>query len=279
LDTLAFSGIVGAASFCAGFLGSLTGLGGGVVIVPLLTLVFGADIRYAIGASLVSIIATSSGAAAAYVKEGFTNIRIGMLLEIATVIGALVGASLVAIIPANVIAVIFGLVLLQSAYLASRPRSEHATANLPPDPLATRLRLDSTFPTDAGEARYHVRRVPGGFALMWLAGVLSGLLGIGSGAVKVLAMDQVMLMPFKVSTATSNFMIGVTAAASAGIYLRRGYVVPGLAMPVMLGVLAGAMVGARLLFRMPVRQLRILFAVVIVVLALEMIYHGLAGEL
>jgi len=279
LNTLAFSAIVGAASFCAGFLGSLTGLGGGVVIVPLLTLVFGADIRYAIGASLVSIIATSSGAAAAYVKEGFTNIRIGMLLEIATTIGALVGASLVAIIPANVIAVIFGLVLLQSAYLASRPRPEHATANLPPDPIAARLRLDSTFPTRDGMVRYYVRRVPGGFALMWLAGVLSGLLGIGSGAVKVLAMDQVMLMPFKVSTATSNFMIGVTAAASAGIYLRRGYVVPGLAMPVMLGVLAGAMVGARLLFRMPVRQLRILFAVVIVVLALEMIYHGIVGEL
>ena len=279
MNTLAFSAIVGAASFCAGFLGSLTGLGGGVVIVPLLTLVFGADIRYAIGASLVSIIATSSGAAAAYVKEGFTNIRIGMLLEIATTIGALVGASLVAIIPANVIAVIFGLVLLQSAYLASRPRPEHATANLPPDPIAARLRLDSTFPTRDGMVHYHVRRVPGAFALMWLAGVLSGLLGIGSGAVKVLAMDQVMLMPFKVSTATSNFMIGVTAAASAGIYLRRGYVVPGLAMPVMLGVLAGAMVGARLLFRMPVRQLRILFAVVIVVLALEMIYHGIVGEL
>jgi hypothetical protein len=279
MSTLAFSAIVGAASFCAGFLGSLTGLGGGVVIVPLLTLVFGADIRYAIGASLVSIIATSSGAAAAYVKEGFTNIRIGMLLEIATTVGALVGASLVAVIPANVISVIFGLVLLQSAYLASKHRPEHATANLPPDPLAARLKLDATFPTAEGWIPYHVRRIPGGFALMWLAGVLSGLLGIGSGAVKVLAMDQVMLMPLKVSTATSNFMIGVTAAASAGIYLHRGYVAPGLAMPVMLGVLAGAMVGARLLFRMPVRQLRILFAVVIVILAIEMIYHGVAGEL
>jgi uncharacterized membrane protein YfcA len=279
LNTLAFSATIAAASFCAGFLGSLTGLGGGVVIVPLLTLAFGADIRYAIGASLVSIIATSSGAAAAYVKEGFTNLRIGMLLEIATTIGALVGASLVAVVPANVIAVIFGLVLLQSAYLASRHRPDQATADSPPDPLAARLRLDSTFPTPAGEVRYRVRRVPGGFALMWLAGVLSGLLGIGSGAVKVLAMDQVMLMPFKVSTATSNFMIGVTAAASAGIYLHRGYVVPALTMPVMLGVLAGSMVGARLLFRLPTRQLRMLFAVVIVALALEMIYHGFAGRM
>ncbi len=279
MNTLAFSVTIGAASFCAGFLGSLTGLGGGVVIVPLLTIVFGADIRYAIGASLVSIIATSSGAAAAYVKEGFTNLRIGMLLEVATTFGALVGATLVSVISGNVIAVIFGLVLLQSAYLASRPRSDHATENLAPDRLATELKLDSTFPTEQGEIRYHVYRVPGGFALMWVAGVLSGLLGIGSGAVKVLAMDQVMLMPFKVSTATSNFMIGVTAAASAGIFLHRGYVVPGLAMPVMLGVLAGSMVGARLLFRMPTRQLRILFALVIVALALEMIYHGLAGKM
>jgi uncharacterized membrane protein YfcA len=279
LNTLAFSAIVGAASFCAGFLGSLTGLGGGVVIVPLLTLVFGADIRYAIGASLVSIIATSSGAAAAYVKEGFTNLRIGMLLEIATTVGALVGASLVAVVPANVIAVIFGLVLIQSAYLASRHRPEHLTANMAPDPLAARLRLDSTFPTQDGEMRYRVRRVPGGFALMWLAGVLSGLLGIGSGAVKVLAMDQVMLMPFKVSTATSNFMIGVTAAASAGIYIRHGYVDPGLAMPVMLGVLAGSLIGARQLFGALTARLRLLFAVVVAAIALEMIYHGLAGSI
>jgi len=279
LNTLAFSATIGGAAFAAGFLGSLTGLGGGVVVVPLLTIVFGADIHYAIGASLVSVIATSSGAAAAYVKEGFTNLRIGMLLEVATTFGALVGAWLVGIVPANAIAVIFGLVLIQSAYLASKPRSDHATENLAPDPLASRLKLDSTFPTERGEVRYHVFRVPGGFALMWIAGVLSGLLGIGSGAVKVLAMDQVMLMPFKVSTATSNFMIGVTAAASAGIFLHRGYVVPDLAMPVMLGVLSGSMVGARLLFRTPTRQLRILFAVVIVALALEMIYHGLAGRM
>ena len=279
LNTLAFSAIVAAGAFAAGFLGSLTGLGGGVVIVPLLTLVFGADIHYAIGASLVSVIATSSGAAAAYVKEGFTNLRIGMLLEVATTLGALVGAALVAVLSTKIIAVIFGLVLLQSAYLASRPRSDHATADLAPDPLAARLRLDGTFPTEAGEVRYRVRRVPAGFALMWVAGVLSGLLGIGSGAVKVLAMDQLMLLPFKVSTATSNFMIGVTAAASAGIFLHRGYIVPGLAMPVMLGVLSGSMVGARLLFRTPTQRLRLLFAVVIAVLAIEMIYSGLMGKI
>ena len=278
MNTLVFSATIAAASFCAGFLGSLTGLGGGFIVTPVLTLVFAADIRYAIGASLISIIATSSGAAAAYVKEGFTNLRVGMLLEIATVVGAMLGASLVAVFPTRTITVIFGLVLLVSAYLTTRPRAEHLAAALPPDPLAGRLRLDSEYPAPDGPRRYRVRHVPGGFALMWLAGVLSGLLGIGSGAVKVLAMDQVMYLPFKVSTATSNFMIGVTAAASAGVYLRHGYVDPGLAMPVMLGVLAGSMVGARLLFKAQTARLRLLFAGVIVLIGLEMIYHGALGR-
>ncbi len=277
MNTVAFSAIIAAASFCAGFVGSLTGLGGGFLITPVLTLLLGVDIRYAIGASLISIIATSSGAAAAYVKEGFTNLRVGMLLEIATTTGALVGASLVTVLPARVITVVFGLVLVQSAYLSSRQLADYDTAGAPPDPLATRLRLDSSFPAAGGDRRYRVRNVPGGFGLMGVAGLLSGLLGIGSGAVKVLAMDQVMRMPFKVSTATSNFMIGVTAAASAGIYLRHGYVDPGLAMPVVLGVLAGSMVGARLLFGTPTRRLRLLFAVVVVAIGLQMIYHGAVG--
>jgi len=256
LNTLAFSAIVCAASFCAGFLGSLTGLGGGFIVTPVLTLVFGADIRYAIGASIVAIIATSSGAAAAYVREGFTNLRVGVLLEIATVVGALIGASLTTVLPTHVIAVVFGLVLLQSAYLITRPRVEHLNSVRSPDDLAARLKLDSSYPTPEGEQAYRVRNVPGGFGLMGLAGVLSGLLGLGSGAVKVLAMDRVMHMPFKVSTATSNFMIGVTAAASAGIYIRHGYVDPGLAMPVVLGILGGSMVGARLLFATPTARLR-----------------------
>jgi hypothetical protein len=277
LNTLAFSATIAAAAFCAGFLGSLTGLGGGFIVTPVLTLVFSADIRYAIGASLISIIATSSGAAAAYVKEGFTNLRVGMLLEIATVVGALLGASLVAVFPTRAITVVFGVVLLASAYLTTRPRPEHLSAGLPADPLAARLRLDSEYPTPDGSRSYRVRNIPGGFALMWVAGVLSGLLGIGSGAVKVLAMDQVMYLPFKVSTATSNFMIGVTAAASAGVYLRHGYVDPGLAMPVMLGVLAGSTLGARLLFKARTARLRLLFAGVIVVIGLEMIYHGALG--
>jgi uncharacterized membrane protein YfcA len=278
MTVLAMSALVGASALAAGFLGALTGLGGGVVIVPMLTLAFGVDIHYAIGASLVSVIATSSGAAAAYVREGYTNVRIGMLLEVATTLGALVGASLATVVPAGALAVIFGLVLLHSAYLSRRPHAEPDTSAAAPDPLAARLRLDSSFPVPGGVREYHVRRVPAGFALMGVAGVLSGLLGIGSGAVKVLAMDQAMRLPFKVSTTTSNFMIGVTAAASAGVYLSRGYIDPGLTMPVMLGVLAGSFVGARVLVTASSRWLRAVFAVVIVVLAVEMIYNGLAGR-
>lgn len=273
-----FTAVVGCVSLAAGFLGSLTGLGGGVVIVPVLALLFDVDIRYAIGASLVSVIATSSGAAAAYVKEGFTNIRIGMFLEVATTIGALIGASIAAIMPTSAIAVIFGIVLIYSAYLSRRPRQE-PPGGAPSDALATRLKLSGTYPAPTAPIPYNVRNVPGGFGLMFVAGTLSGLLGIGSGAVKVLAMDRIMRIPFKVSTTTSNFMIGVTAAASAGVYLRRGYIDPGLAMPVMLGVLAGSLIGARILLGARARVLRIVFSLLILLLGVEMIYSGFTGRL
>jgi uncharacterized membrane protein YfcA len=273
-----FTLLVFAGSLVAGFLGSLTGLGGGVVIVPLLAIFFGVDIRYAAGASLVSVIATSSGAAAAFVREGYSNIRVGMLLEIATTVGALIGAFAVALVPVEGLSVVFGLVLLISAYLSLRHHADVTTTS-PPDPIAQRLRLDSNYPTPDGKQDYHVRRVPLGFLLMFVAGTLSGLLGIGSGALKVLAMDQVMRLPFKVSTTTSNFMIGVTAAASAGIYLGRGFIIPDLALPVMLGVLLGSVLGARALTVLPVRPLRLLFAAVIVILACQMIYKGIPGEI
>ena len=278
MNILEFTSIVWFGSLIAGFLGSLTGLGGGVVIVPFLTLVFGVDIRYAIGASLVSVIATSSGAAAAYVKEGFTNIRIGMFLEIATTMGALIGAALAVRVSTGIIAVIFGIVLIYSAYLSSRPKL-YGTGDDHPDRLANILRMDGSYPSLNGPIKYHVHAIPGGFGLMFIAGALSGLLGIGSGAVKVLAMDQVMRIPFKVSTTTSNFMIGVTAAASAGVYLNRGYIDPGVAMPVMLGVLLGSLLGARMLAGAKTQILRIIFAVVILILGIEMIYNGLAGRL
>jgi uncharacterized membrane protein YfcA len=276
MNNLEFSVLVGAGSLLAGFLGSLTGLGGGVVLVPLLTLFFHVDIRYAIGASLVGVIATSSGAAAAYVKEGFSNIRIGMFLEIATTIGALIGAYLALKVSTPAIAIIFGSVLLYSAYLSIRPHKRDPDDDHP-DPLATRLRMNGSYPSLTGPRPYNVRNVPAGFGIMTIAGILSGLLGIGSGAVKVLAMDQAMRIPFKVSTTTSNFMIGVTAAASAGVYLSRGYINPGLAMPVMLGVLAGSILGTIVLAKTKTSSLRVVFSAVIILLGIEMLYKGLTG--
>lgn len=279
MNTIEFTLLVGMGSLVAGFLGSLTGLGGGIVIIPLLTLVFGVDIRYAIGASLVSVIATSSGAAAAYVKEGYSNIRVGMFLEVATTFGALFGATIAVLVSTSSLAVIFGLVLLYSSYLSLKHRRTLAAESEPPNLLAEKLKMDGSYPTSQGPQSYHVQDVPAGFSLMFAAGALSGLLGIGSGAVKVLAMDQAMKIPFKVSTTTSNFMIGVTAVASAGIYLTRGYVDPGLSMPVLLGVLLGATLGARILQRVQSNVLRIVFGIVILILAAEMIYNGITGRL
>ena len=278
MNVLEFTLLVWITSLVAGFLGALTGLGGGVVIVPVLVLVFHTDIRYAMGASLVSVIATSSGAAAAYVREGYSNIRVGMFLEVATASGALFGSFLVARISVTAIAIVFGMVLMGSAYLSSQERRDRESPD-EPDRLAARLRMDGTFPALNRREPYHVHAIPLGFGLMFLAGTLSGLLGIGSGAFKVLAMDQAMRIPFKVSTTTSNFMIGVTAAASAGVYLSRGYIDPGLAMPVMLGVLLGSLAGARALGRVRSRRLRILFSCVIVAMAIEMIYGGLVRRL
>lgn len=278
MTTLTFALIIGGGAFCAGLLGSLTGLGGGIIIVPLLTLGFHVQMRYAIGASLISVISTSSGAAAAYVREGFTNVRIGILLEVATTVGALIGAALAGFIPTSALGILFGVVLLFTAYRNMRPRAEHVVLNQP-DKWSQRFRLDSTYPTPTGKQAYSVQKVPGGFILMFAAGVLSALLGIGSGIIKVLAMDQMMGLPFKVSTTTSNFMIGVTAAASAGVYLHRGYIDPTLAFPVMLGVLLGALLGARILARGRTVWLRRIFTVVVVITALEMLYKGASGSL
>ncbi len=278
MTILSFTVLLALGSFVAGFLGALTGLGGGVVVVPLLALIFGVDIRYAIGASLVSVIATSSGAAAAYVREGYSNIRIGMFLEIATTVGAIVGAMLATHVTTGTIAIVFGIVLLFSAIFSARG-APPVVVDPSPDSLAHMLKLNGAYPYDGGQRSYVVHRVPLGFGLMFGAGTLSGLLGIGSGAVKVLAMDQAMRIPFKVSTTTSNFMIGVTAAASAGIYLGRGYIDPGIAMPVMLGVLAGSLAGARMLVKARTKWLRIVFSVVVVALGVEMIYSGFTGRL
>ena len=272
--------ILFAGSLIAGLLGSMTGLGGGIIIIPMLTIGTGVDIRYAIGTSLVAVIATSSGAAAAFVKTGITNIRIGMFLEIATTLGAIGGAALALIAPTNVIAVLFGLVLLYSSADSFINRAKIPPPYIEPSdssrPLLSRLlKLDSSYPSTIGEVFYNVFNPIWGFLTMILAGILSGLLGIGSGAFKVVAMDSIMKIPYKVSTATSNFMIGVTAAASAGIYLGRGYIDPVLSMPVVLGVILGAALGARTLMISKTKKLRVVFAFVIATLAFRMLYEGL----
>jgi uncharacterized membrane protein YfcA len=265
-------------AYFAGLLGSLTGLGGGFIIIPLLTLGLHVNIHYAIGASLVSVIATSSGSAAAYVKEGITNIRIGMFLEIATTIGALAGAMLALHVQTHVIAIIFGLILAFSAIMSFIKKVE--VINAEGSAMAGTLRLNGTFPTADGPVKYGVRNVGGGFFILVFAGVLSGLRGIGSGALKVLAMDTIMRIPFKVSTTTSNFMIGVTAAASAVVYLQRGYIDPGLSMPVVVGVLLGALSGSKILVHATSSVwLRWLFTIVVGILAFQMIYNGITGKI
>jgi uncharacterized membrane protein YfcA len=275
---LTFTLLVFVGSFLAGVLGALTGLGGGVVLIPLLTLGFHVDMRYAIGASLISVIATSSGAAAAYVRDGYSNVRIGMFLEVATTVGAVSGAVLATRVPTRALAVIFGVVLIYSAWLSRSSQTDEQQGVID-NPWSERLKMSGTYPDGVrGHVAYRVDRIPAGFATMFGAGILSGLLGIGSGAVKVLAMDKVMRIPFKVSTTTSNFMIGVTAAASAGIYLARGYVDPVLAFPVMLGVLAGSLLGAKALMHTRVSLLRLIFAVVIAALGVEMIVNGWVGK-
>ncbi len=271
-----FTPIVFGAALLAGFVGSLTGLGGGVIVVPVLTLFLHVNMRYAIGASLVSVIATSSGAAAAYVRDGLSNIRIGMLLEIATTLGALFGAFLGTHIPTRALSIVFGIILLQAAWQTARTHKS-SSKSLPTDPLAAKFKLNSSYETDQGEQKYQVHRVKTGFGLMFGAGTISGLLGIGSGSLKVIALDQAMQVPFKVSTATSNFMIGVTAAASASVYLSRGYVSPAMAMPVMLGVLGGSIIGTRYLKRLSVPLLRRVFALVVGAVAIEMIVNGIRG--
>jgi len=278
MSVLTFTLIVFFGACCAGLVGALTGLGGGVIIIPLLTYL-GVDFHYAIGTGLIAVIATSSGSAAAYVKEGVTNMRIGMFLEIATTIGAVIGALLVTlqIIPTTVVAIIFGLILIFTAINSFRKKSE-AILEKSTD-IARKLKLYGTYPTTQGKVAYGVKNVLGGFFMMMLAGILSGLLGIGSGALKVIAMDNIMHIPFKVSTTTSNFMIGVTAAAGAFIYLQKGYIDPRLCLPVIIGVLLGAIMGAKILLKTNTKNLRIMFAIIILLVAINMMYKGFSGKI
>jgi uncharacterized protein len=275
---LLFFVLVLLASVLAGFGGSLIGLGGAILMTPILTIFFGVPIRLAIGASVVSIIATSSGAAAAYVRDHITNLRVGMSMEVATTLGAIGGALLAAVTPTAALFIIFGLALAISALPLIRKFSEELPQGVVNDRWAERLRLASSYPDQRLKriVPYQVTRVPLGFAIMGLAGLLSGLLGIGSGVFKVLAMDTAMRLPLKVSTTTSNFMIGVTAAASAGIYFQRGDIDPLIATPVALGVLVGATLGARVLPRLSNTALRAIFLPVVALIALQMLYTGVS---
>ena len=262
----------------AGIAGAVLGLGGGTFIVPALTLLLKLPIRYAIGASIVSVIATSSGAASAYIRDNLTNLRIGIALEVMTVLGAFTGAFAAGHVSPRWLYVVFGLLLAYSAVaLVGRLKIE-LPGEVPRDPLAARLRFAGVYYDQAlsRQVPYVATGVVPGSVMMYLAGVFSGLLGIGSGLFKVLAMDIAMRLPMKVSTSTSNFMIGVTAAASAGVYFARGDVYPLVAAPVALGVLAGAYVGTRILGHLRNTTIRKLFIPVLAAVALSMIVKGLA---
>jgi uncharacterized protein len=275
-----FTVVVFVVSLGAGLMGSLLGLGGGLILVPVLTLVLGVDIRYAVGASIVSVIATSSGAAAAYVRERLTNLRVAMFLELATTAGALTGASLAGLINGRWLYIVFGAVMAYSALAMLRKlRGGSCAAGEPPaDALADRLGLHGSYWDEelGREVPYRVTRPLTGLGLMYGAGTVSGLLGIGSGALKVPAMDLAMGLPLKVSTATSNFMIGVTAAASAGVYFARGDIDPFIAGPVCAGVVLGAFAGSRYLTKVKAQWLRALFVAVLLGVAFQMLRKGVS---
>lgn len=276
MTVLIFSTLLLFISYFAGILGALTGLGGGIILIPALVLIFHINIYYAMGASLISVIATSSGTTSIYLRRGLTNIRIGILLEVGAVCGALLGAFLIKFIPVSLLTLILGVLLLSSAYFVLQ-RHEDQEQLSSSHPWALALKLNGEYPSLSGPKYYHVQKVPLALFIMTLAGILSGLLGIGAGILKVLAMDQTMRLPYRVATTTSNFMIGITAAVSVGIYLARGYLDPGIVFPVLIGVTLGAYTGTLLLARLRIRVLRIIFSILICFMGLELIYKGLMG--
>lgn len=266
-------------SIIAGVAGSLLGLGGGIIIIPALTLIWGIDIRYAIGASAVAVIATSSSAAAAYIREGLTNIRIGMFLEIAAIPGAIAGAFLTGLINPRFLYILFACVLGYSVFILFRRRHLELPECTDPTPLANSLRLAGCYYDHS--LKQTISYAPAGlcpsFLSMLGAGLLSGLLGIGNGAINVMVMDLLMKLPMKVATATSNFMIGITIAASAGIYFAHGYINPIIAAPVALGVVLGSMLGARFMIRLKNTTVRKIFLPVLFYIALQMLLRGIRG--
>ncbi len=273
MSALVFLSLVAAGGLAAGVLGALTGEGGGILLVPVLVLVLHVNMHNAAGASIIAVTMTSTAATVTFLTQGYTNIRVAMFLQLTSIAGGIVGALLVALVPVRALMIVFGLTLLYSAYLSFR-RKEEAEADRASDPLAVRLGMESSYPTASGWKLYTVQRVLPGSLLMGGAGIISGLLGIGAGAANVLVMDQVMNLPYKVSTTTSNFMVGITAAASVGIYVRHGYIDPVLTMAAVLGIFAGAIAGAKLLMIVRAKLLRMVFSSLVLIMAVEMIYKG-----
>ena len=266
-------------SVIAGVLGSILGLGGGIIIIPALTLMFQVDIKHAIGASIIAVIATSSGAAVAYIKDKVTNIRIGMFLEIATTVGAITGAFIGGFLNPKYLFMIFSILMFYSTFMMIKKAGAELPQNVIQDPLADKLNLHGEYYDKAlkQDIKYNVSGVKSGFGVMYVAGIMSGLLGIGSGSFKVMAMDVFMKLPMKVSSSTSNFMIGVTAAASAGVYLERGDIRPEIAGPVALGVLVGATLGAKIMQHLKSKTIRMIFIPVLLYVAIQMFMKGIGG--
>jgi len=267
-------------SIIAGFIGSLLGIGGGLIVIPFLSIVFKLNMHQAAAAGLVSVIATSSGAASAYVKDRLTHLRIGMFLQLATVIGGVLGAILSGLLPAKLLSLIFGILLLYNSFLMIKNRKSDEKPQLATPKIskwAKRLKLYGSYfdKIQNREIEYSAQNIAGGFLMMTFAGILSGLLGIGSGIFKVLALDTIMKLPFKVSTATSNFMMGVTALASISIYLARGDIVYDACGAVAVGVLVGSLLGAKLMPYIKSKYLRVAFALVLIYTSIEMIRKGL----
>ncbi|CAJ1174624.1 transport protein [Companilactobacillus paralimentarius DSM 13238 = JCM 10415] len=262
----------------AGVLGAILGIGGGMIITPVLTIMMGLDIKYAIGASIISVIATSSGSTIAYLKDDMLNLRVAMFLEIATTVGAIMGALLVGVFSSNFLYVLFGFFLLYSTYNMIRKLMDKKGESVYTghDPIVDKFKLSSTYYDKAEQKQidYSMKNVPGGFIMMWAAGLASGLLGIGSGAFKVIAMDTIMKMPLKPSSATSNLMMGVTAAASATVYFFNGSIRPDIAAPLAIGVLVGATIGARLMQVLKPRIIRMIFIPIILYMGVQMALKG-----
>jgi len=262
----------------AGIFGSIFGIGGGMIVTPIMTIALGLDIKYAIGASVISVIATSSGASIAYLKDDMLNLRVAMFLEIATTVGAILGAILTGVLPAKVLYVLFGMLLIFSSWnmLHKLRASKKDAEDTVPDELSEKLKLNSTYYDQANKKQvdYKVSNVPGGFSMMFGAGLASGLLGVGSGAFKVIAMDTIMKMPLKPSSATSNLMMGVTAAASATVYFFNGSIKPEIAAPLAIGILLGATIGSRIMQHLQATLLRKIFIPVLFLIGLQMFLKG-----